>query len=132
VCETGGKNDEVNQAELKSAIPMKLEQRQVIKFLHLKGLKLDDIVTKLSNMYGQDVYAKSSIKQWLHQLRLGRKDLTHNIWAGQPPSTIPMLKFYRFFGDLLFPQCKQLTTTWTFHCLRHISTWPKRLGSKTP
>jgi hypothetical protein len=66
MCETGGKNDDVNHAELKSAIPMEPERRHIIKFLHLKGLKLDDIVTELSDMYGHDAYAKPSIKYWLY------------------------------------------------------------------
>jgi hypothetical protein len=43
MCETGRKNDEVNQVELKSAIPMQLEQLHNIKCLHLKGFKLDDL-----------------------------------------------------------------------------------------
>jgi hypothetical protein len=34
MCETGEKNDEVNHVELKSAIPMELEQRHIIKLLH--------------------------------------------------------------------------------------------------
>jgi hypothetical protein len=84
MCETSGKNDEVNHVELKSAIPARLEQRHIIKFLHLKGLKLDDIVTELSDMYGQDAYAKPSIKYWLHQLRLRRKDLMTQHMGGRP------------------------------------------------
>jgi hypothetical protein len=53
MCETGGKNDEVNHVKLKNAIPMGHERRHIIKFLHFKGLKLDDIVTELSDMYGR-------------------------------------------------------------------------------
>jgi hypothetical protein len=61
-------NNEVNHVELKSTIPMELEQRHIIKFLHLKGLKLDDIATELANVYGKDPYANPSIKYRLHQL----------------------------------------------------------------
>jgi hypothetical protein len=84
MCETGGRNDEVKLVELKSAIPMELEQRHIIKFMHLKGLKLDDLVAELSDMYGQDAYAKPSIKYWLHQFRLGRKNLTTQHIDGRP------------------------------------------------
>jgi hypothetical protein len=33
---------------------MEVEQRCIIKFLHLKGLKLGDIVVELSILYGED------------------------------------------------------------------------------
>jgi hypothetical protein len=83
-------------------------------------------------MDGQDTYAMLSIKYWLQQLRLGRETSRHDIWEGDPLSTRRTLKFYRFFGDLLFPQCEQLLTPWAFLRLRSISTWSKRLGSTTP
>jgi hypothetical protein len=82
--ETGGKNDEANHLELKSAIPMELEHRHIIKFLHLKGLKLDGIATELSNMYDQDAYAKSRIKYWLYQLTRGRKNMTTQHMGRRP------------------------------------------------
>jgi hypothetical protein len=64
---------------------MELDERRIIKFLHLKGLKLDNIATKLSNLYGQDAHAKSSRKYWMHQLKLGTKDLTTQHVGGRPP-----------------------------------------------
>jgi hypothetical protein len=63
---------------------MELEQRHTIKFLHLKGPKLRDIVVKLSSLYGQDAYVRSSIKYWLHQLRMRRKDFTTQHVGGRP------------------------------------------------
>jgi hypothetical protein len=33
---------------------MELKQRHVLKFLHAKGLKLDEIVREFSNTYGRD------------------------------------------------------------------------------
>jgi hypothetical protein len=68
---------------------MELEQHHVFKFLHLKGLKLGDIAVELSSLYGQDAYARSRIKHWLHQLRLGRKNLTTQDVSGDRLSTIP-------------------------------------------
>jgi uncharacterized protein (DUF2132 family) len=35
---------------------MELEQRHVIKFLRVKGLKFDEIAAKLSHTYGWDGY----------------------------------------------------------------------------
>jgi hypothetical protein len=64
---------------------MELEQRNIIKFLHLKGPKLGDITVELSSVHGQDVSTRSSIKYWLHRLRPGRKDLTIQHIGGRPP-----------------------------------------------
>ena len=64
---------------------MELEQRHIIKFLSRKGLKLRAIVTELSEQYGADAYDEPSIKYWLHQLKLGRKDLSTQHVGGRPP-----------------------------------------------
>jgi hypothetical protein len=77
--ETARKNTDVNRGKLKSATLMELKRRHIVKFLHLKGFKLDDIVTKLSNLYSQDVCARSSVKYWLHQLNPGEKSSEHNM-----------------------------------------------------
>jgi hypothetical protein len=45
---------------------MELNQHHVIKFRHLKGLKLDDIATEPLSRYGQDTCTKPSIKDSLH------------------------------------------------------------------
>jgi hypothetical protein len=74
--ENGGRNESANPEKLKSVSPMEVEQRCIIKFLHLKGLKLGDIFVELSSLYGDDAYTRPSIKYWLHQLKLGRTDLT--------------------------------------------------------
>jgi hypothetical protein len=88
--------------KLKRHSPMEVEERCIIKFLHLKGLKLGDIVVELSTLYGEDVYTRPSIKYWLQQLKLGRTNLTRQHVGGQRISTIPTLKFDRYFGDLRF------------------------------
>jgi hypothetical protein len=62
---------------------MEFEQHHIIKFLHLKGLKREDIARELSNLSRQDASAKLSIKYWLHQLKLGRKDLTTECVGGK-------------------------------------------------
>jgi hypothetical protein len=55
---------------------MGLEQRHIIRFLSSKDLKLDSIATDLSGPYGQDASEQASTKFWMHQLKLGRTDLT--------------------------------------------------------
>jgi hypothetical protein len=80
----GGRNDSANPEKLKNVRPMEVEQRCIIKFLHLKGLKLGDIVVELSTLYGEDAYTRMSIKYWPHQLKLGRTDLTTQYVGGRP------------------------------------------------
>jgi hypothetical protein len=68
---------------------MEFEQHHILKFLHFKDRKLGDIAVELFNPYGQDAYTGSSIKYWLHQLRLGRKDLTAQHVGVRPPLDEP-------------------------------------------
>jgi hypothetical protein len=51
---------------------MELEEHHVIKFLHVKGTKLNEIAPEPSGPYDRDVYFPPSMKYWLHQIRLGR------------------------------------------------------------
>jgi hypothetical protein len=53
---------------------MDLEQRHIIKFLPMKGLKLGLIAKELFGAYSPDEYTPPSIKCWLHQIRPGRTD----------------------------------------------------------
>jgi hypothetical protein len=63
---------------------MDLEQRHVIWFRHFKGLKLDAIAAELVETYGPEAHAKPSIKYWIHQIKLGRIDLTNQHSGGRP------------------------------------------------
>jgi hypothetical protein len=63
---------------------MEVEQPCIIKFLHLKGLKLEDIAVELFTLYGEDAYTWPNIKYWLYQLKLGRTDLTIQCVGGRP------------------------------------------------
>jgi hypothetical protein len=89
---------------------MELEHRHVFKFLHAKGLKLDEIAMELSDTYGRDAYAPVSIKYWLHQGRLGRADLQTQYVAGDHLLMILTPKSYRFFGNSRSRQCERLLT----------------------
>jgi hypothetical protein len=45
---------------------MYLEQRNIIKFLRIKGLKLGEIAQEVSSAYDPDAHTPPSIKYWLH------------------------------------------------------------------
>jgi transposase len=66
---------------------MELEQRRIIKFWHLKGLKLQEIATELFSAYIHmaRMRARPSIKYWLHQIKLERTDLQTQHIGGRPP-----------------------------------------------
>jgi DNA-binding transcriptional MerR regulator len=64
---------------------MDLEQRHIIKFLRIKGLKLGEIAKELSNAHGPDAHTRPSIKYWLHQIKIGRTDLRTQHAGGRPP-----------------------------------------------
>jgi hypothetical protein len=59
---------------LENVTSMVLGQCHVVKFLHLKDLKLRKIATELSSAYGQDADTSLGIKEWIHQIRLERMD----------------------------------------------------------
>jgi hypothetical protein len=80
----GGRDDSANPEKLKSVRTMEVEQRCIIKFLHLKGLTLGDVVVELSTLYGENASPWPSIKYWLHQLKLGRTDLKTQHVGGRP------------------------------------------------
>jgi hypothetical protein len=63
---------------------MELEQRHIIKFVHIKGLKLGGIAQELSSAYGPDLYTPPSIQYWLHEIKLGRTDLGTQHAGGRP------------------------------------------------
>jgi hypothetical protein len=99
----GAKNQDENCERLKPVTRIELEQRHIIKLLHLKGLKLRDIAVELSSLSSQDADMRSSRKYWLHQLRLETKDLTRQYVGGRSPLDETDTKFDRSFGYLRFP-----------------------------
>jgi hypothetical protein len=53
---------DVNHQKRKNVTSMEWEQFHVIKVVHVKGTKLNEIATECSNAYGPDVYAPLSIR----------------------------------------------------------------------
>jgi hypothetical protein len=64
---------------------MHVEQRHIIRFLGIKGLKLAEIAKDLSSAYGPDAYTPTSIKYWLHPTKLRRTDLRAQHAGARPP-----------------------------------------------
>jgi hypothetical protein len=52
-----------------------MEQRAVIRFFTLKGLKSRDIHAELMLVYGGDSLASATVKKWNKRFREGRTDL---------------------------------------------------------
>jgi hypothetical protein len=64
---------------------MDLEQRHIIKFLRIEGLKLGEIAPELSSAYGPDAYTPPSLKYWLHRVKFGRTNIRTQHAGGRPP-----------------------------------------------
>jgi transposase len=52
-----------------------MEQRAVIRFFTLKGLKARDIQAELKSVYGPEALALSTVKKWRKRFHEGRTDL---------------------------------------------------------
>jgi transposase len=61
-----------------------MEQRAVIRFLTLKGLKSKDILAKLEGVYGEGVLSLAAVKKWNKRFREGRTDLFDDPRSGRP------------------------------------------------
>jgi hypothetical protein len=112
---------------------MELEQRHIVKFLHFKDLKLGDIALELFNLYGQVGHAKPSIKNWLPQLRLGRKDLTTQHMGGRPTLDETDTEIPSVLRISLFPWVRRIANSpgipasMVFLALRRKDSLQKRL-----
>jgi hypothetical protein len=89
---------------------LELEQRHIIKFLHLKGIKLQEIAAELSSAYGQDARAWWNIKYWLHQVKLGRTDLQTQYVRERPPLDDADAEILSLIRRFPFFQCEPLLT----------------------
>jgi hypothetical protein len=64
---------------------VEFQQRHIIKFLHLKDPKLQEIAAERSCAYRQDASARASMKYWLYEIQLRRIDLQTQHVAVRPP-----------------------------------------------
>jgi hypothetical protein len=58
----GEKEKQSKSSKTKRITSMEPGQRHIMKFLHIKSLKLDEIATELFDTYGLDAYAPPSRK----------------------------------------------------------------------
>jgi hypothetical protein len=64
---------------------MEIEPRDVVSYLHRKGLKLPAIATELAAVYLEDTFDNNRVKYWLHEIKLHRSDRSDRPSSGQPP-----------------------------------------------
>jgi transposase len=60
-----------------------MEQRPVIRFLTLKGLKLKAIFAELESVYGDAALALATVKKWRKRFHEGRTDLFGDCRSGR-------------------------------------------------
>lgn len=61
-----------------------MEQRYVIKYLHRKKTKTEDIVKELKDVYGKEALSRSRVYYWVKEIKLGREDLNDLPRSGRP------------------------------------------------
>jgi hypothetical protein len=59
----------------KATIDVKPKQRDAIEFLLFEECEGDDIVLRLQNVYGRDVYCRASVFRWMNEIRRGNEEL---------------------------------------------------------
>jgi hypothetical protein len=57
-------------------LPMEIEQRYMVSYLHRKGMKLPAIVAELAAAYHEDGFDENKVKSWLHEIKLHCSDLS--------------------------------------------------------
>jgi hypothetical protein len=72
---------------------MEIGQRDVVNYLHRKGLKLPAMVAELVAVSHEDAFDENRGKFWLHKIKLHRSDLSDRPSSGRPLLKILMLEF---------------------------------------
>jgi transposase len=74
----------------------KSEQRSVVKFFFLKGLRSKEIHRKLTNVLGSTAYSLNQIKEWRARFETGDLSREDQSRPGRPPHV-----FGKALSDLL-------------------------------
>jgi transposase len=85
-----------------------MEQRAVIRFLTLKGLKSRDIHASLMSVSGGDELAITTVKKWNKRFREGRTDLFDDPRVGRPLTHDLAEAIRSVLTDRPFTSCKVL------------------------
>ena len=62
----------------------KIEYRAVIKFLHLKGKKTQEIKDELDSVYGEASPSFTTVKHWVAEYKRGRTSIFDEERSGRP------------------------------------------------
>jgi hypothetical protein len=66
-------------------LQMEIEQRDVVSYLHRKGMKPPAIVAELAEPYHEDASHENRVKYRLHEIKLHQSDLSDRPSSGRPP-----------------------------------------------
>jgi transposase len=85
-----------------------IEQRAVIRFFTLKGLKSSAIWTELQSVYGPQAFSISAVKKWQKRFREGRSDLFDDPRSGRPLAQDLAGAIRSMLEERPFSSCKSL------------------------
>jgi histone-lysine N-methyltransferase SETMAR len=86
-----------------------MEQRAVIRFLSLKGLKARDIQAELQSVYGPEACQLTAVKKWRTRFMQGRTDLFDDPRSGRPLTHDLAEAISSMLGERPFSSCKVLS-----------------------
>jgi DNA-binding transcriptional MerR regulator len=109
---------------------MDLEQRRIIKFLRIKGLKLGEIAKELSSADDPDAYTPPSIKYWLQQIKLRRTDLPTQHVGGRPSLKDNNIEILSFLRKCPFPSVRTIADSLKIPASRLYCHLVERIGFK--
>jgi hypothetical protein len=82
---------------------LELEQRHVIKFFHLEGIKLDEITVELSSPYGEDEYTRTRRNIEFFESSKAKTVSECNMLVRDHFSTTLTRKHWEFSGNFHLP-----------------------------
>jgi hypothetical protein len=95
-----------------------MEQRAVIRFFILKGIKAKEIRAELESVYGSEALALSTMKKWRKCFQEGRTDLIDDRRPGRPVTHDLAEAIQSILAERPFLSCKVLC-------------WHPRIGKAT-
>jgi histone-lysine N-methyltransferase SETMAR len=87
-----------------------MEQRAVIRFLTLKGLKSSQILIELTNVYHEAALSLTAVKKWHYRFKDGRTTLDDNFRAGRPKKSDLAEPVQFLINEFPFISCKCICT----------------------
>jgi transposase len=85
-----------------------MEQRALIRFFTLKGLKAKEIRAELELVYGPEALALLTVKKWRKRFHEGRTDLIDNRRPGRPVTHDLAEAIQSMLAERPFLSCKVL------------------------